>query len=366
MLRAAGSITTEQRQALGLVILDFDDTLIDTIPLYDRAHERAIEILKTSFRLVLSDGIAQSPLLDQFGPLIGARYCEIFSAIDKTHVSHLGFNRYRTRMSAHRALQILTTELTSHTGGLQVSDTIDAGNVHTDTKLREYAALRFDIVGRGGGRIHLDPEAVRAVAEAESGFVHEVAPLLEGVVEALTKLQPYVRLVVLTKGDTHLQLKRLVEAGIADHLDGIFIDGDKSPKTFEGLMTAHGTPPSRTFSVGNSFGSDIAPAQKVGIIGIEIDGKTWAYEAEKSARARETNQPDYKIASMSQLASIVFAELGITPTAEPLINLTDPADAIRLVPTEPSCAPPIKLPQIDSGNVEATGIDAVGIDAVGL
>lgn len=99
-------------------------------------------------------------------------------------------------------------------------------------------------------------------------------------------------LVLLTKGDTEHQMKKVISNGI-DHWfnDRItVVQGDKSPEIVLSLVGGHDK--NRSYCVGNYYRSDIEPALGAGIKGIYIPKGTWRHElVENSAeKAKETGR----------------------------------------------------------------------------
>jgi FMN phosphatase YigB (HAD superfamily) len=91
-------------------------------------------------------------------------------------------------------------------------------------------------------------------------------------------------LVLLTKGDTSHQMKKVFSNGIDRWFDDriTVVQGDKSPEIILSLVGSHDK--SRSYGVGNYYRSDIKPAVGAGITGIFIPKGTWRHElVEKGA-----------------------------------------------------------------------------------
>jgi len=120
-------------------------------------------------------------------------------------------------------------------------------------------------------------EATIAVAHREiSGeLVHEIIKigqeLLEHPVsfcayaeETIARLCGQFRLLLITKGDSRDQERKIALSGVADFFDGIEIVADKSRKKYEEIFAKYGATPARTMMVGNSVKSDIVPVLDAG------------------------------------------------------------------------------------------------------
>lgn len=104
-----------------------------------------------------------------------------------------------------------------------------------------------------------------------------VSPVLENVESVLDFLKEKKdRIVVLTKGDLHVQKKRAKDANLEKWFDNrIYVVDYKTPFEFQRVLDSERTPTTeKVFSVGNFYAADIKPALKQGIKGLYIpDGK---------------------------------------------------------------------------------------------
>jgi putative hydrolase of the HAD superfamily len=86
------------------------------------------------------------------------------------------------------------------------------------------------------------------------------------------------RLGLLTKGDPHVQQKRIAESNLANFFDAISIVNLKSRDSFRDVVDQLGGTPLSTWSIGNSLKSDILPALSAGLRAIWLDAHVWEYE----------------------------------------------------------------------------------------
>ena len=105
--------------------------------------------------------------------------------------------------------------------------------------------------------------------------------LLPNVEETLRSLRSQHQTVMVTKGHHDEQSAKVARSGIADLFDDVVIVPEKSPATYEAVVTTHGHPPSSSWMIGNSPRSDINPALLAGMNAVFIPHPhTWQLEIE--------------------------------------------------------------------------------------
>ncbi|MFE5582867.1 HAD family hydrolase [Kitasatospora sp. NPDC056531] len=103
--------------------------------------------------------------------------------------------------------------------------------------------------------------------------------LIPGVADTLTALAARHRLLLLTKGDQDEQRAKVAASTIDHHFRGIHIVAEKSVDTYRQLTAELGLDPERTWMIGNSPKSDIAPARRAGLRTVFIPHEhTWVLE----------------------------------------------------------------------------------------
>jgi len=127
----------------------------------------------------------------------------------------------------------------------------------------------------------------RPASDAEQSAIDALAaPLLEahvtplpGVVETLTELGARHRLLLLTKGATDEQQRKIDASALAPHFEHVHIVAEKDVDTYRDLAARHELDPAITWMIGNSPKSDIAPARAAGLRAVYIPNvNTWALE----------------------------------------------------------------------------------------
>jgi putative hydrolase of the HAD superfamily len=107
---------------------------------------------------------------------------------------------------------------------------------------------------------------------------HHVTPL-PGVVDTLTELGTRHRLLLLTKGATDEQQRKIDASELATHFEHVHIVAEKDVETYRDLRRRHDLDPTTSWMIGNSPRSDIAPARAAGLRAVFIPNvNTWALE----------------------------------------------------------------------------------------
>jgi putative hydrolase of the HAD superfamily len=91
------------------------------------------------------------------------------------------------------------------------------------------------------------------------------------------------RLILLTKGETTVQERRIRESGLETLFERVRIVPHKTTREFHELLEQSGVPAANSWSIGNSARSDINPATAIGMRGVLIPRGTWSYEVETLA-----------------------------------------------------------------------------------
>lgn len=127
----------------------------------------------------------------------------------------------------------------------------------------------------------------RPVSDSEQAAIDALArPLLEhhvtpspGVVETLTELGTRHRLLLLTKGATDEQQRKIDASQLAAHFEHVHIVAEKDVDTYRDLARRHDLDPATSWMIGNSPKSDVAPARAAGLRAVYIPNPhTWALE----------------------------------------------------------------------------------------
>jgi putative hydrolase of the HAD superfamily len=124
-----------------------------------------------------------------------------------------------------------------------------------------------------------DPDVVRRIRQAAATVFDADAPVMPDAEATLAALRDRgVRLALLTKGDPHVQARRVERSGLRPFFDVVEIVADKSPQAIGRVIAALGAHPAASWMVGNSVRSDVMPALAAGARAIWIDSHVWEHE----------------------------------------------------------------------------------------
>ncbi|MFF7227689.1 HAD family hydrolase [Streptomyces sioyaensis] len=112
-----------------------------------------------------------------------------------------------------------------------------------------------------------------------AAFAGERVELMPGVAETLAELARRHELLLLTKGDTEEQRRKITASGLTRHFRDVHIVAEKNTATYEELTRAYGLVPASAWMIGNSPKSDILPARSAGLNAVFIPHQhTWVLE----------------------------------------------------------------------------------------
>ncbi|MEV6565596.1 HAD family hydrolase [Streptomyces kronopolitis] len=128
------------------------------------------------------------------------------------------------------------------------------------------------------GRAATAAESAR-IAGWAAAFAGDRVELMPGVAGTLAELARRHELLLLTKGDTEEQQRKVTGSGLAGHFRGVHIVAEKNTATYEELIRAYDLVPAATWMIGNSPKSDILPARSAGLNAVFIPHQhTWVLE----------------------------------------------------------------------------------------
>ncbi len=201
------------------IVFDGDDTLWETEPLYDISRARAAEIAAT----------------EGLDPI---EFERLQRQLDVQNVAVYGLSSRRFPTSCVEAYEALA-----------VADGRDP-----------------------------QPEVSALIFEAASFVFRAVAPVYPGAGELLATLSKSYRLGMLTKGELEIQKKRIADSGLAEFFLAVRIVDEKDSDAFLEVCRELGAEADQSWSIGNSFRSDVKPALELGMHVIWIDQHVWEHE----------------------------------------------------------------------------------------
>jgi putative hydrolase of the HAD superfamily len=140
-----------------------------------------------------------------------------------------------------------------------------------------------DTLTRLRGRPGDDAESAAHDGLARRLIRHEVE-LIPGVADTLRALRARYTLILLTKGDTDEQRRKLDASRLEEQFEHVHIVSEKNIDTYRALIAEHDLVPEHTWMIGNSPKSDIRPARAVGMCAVFIPNPhTWVLEHDELA-----------------------------------------------------------------------------------
>jgi putative hydrolase of the HAD superfamily len=176
-------------------------------------------------------------------------------------------------------LEWMTHPELDRAGVRDVLDGIEAANAVT----HGYGSKVFlrslgECVARLRGREATAEETARISGWAAS-FAADHVELIPGVAETLAQLAGRHEMLLLTKGDTEEQRRKVAVSGLAGHFRDVHIVAEKNVATYEELKRAYALVPDTAWMIGNSPKSDILPARSAGLNAVFIpNDHTWVLE----------------------------------------------------------------------------------------
>jgi len=109
------------------------------------------------------------------------------------------------------------------------------------------------------------------VHEGAQVFQHHasVYPYTVSILEELN-FRGYTANIILTRGNKTIQLRRVLDANLADYFDNIFVVDYKTKDLLEKICSFYNVNPTEAVLIGDSMIGDILPAMEAGLFGIYV------------------------------------------------------------------------------------------------
>ena len=119
----------------------------------------------------------------------------------------------------------------------------------------------------------------RQIERLAAALISHQIELMPGVASALDELRTRHDLLLLTKGATEEQQRKIDASGLASHFRSVHIVGEKDPVTYRDLVERQGLDRDVTWMIGNSPKSDILAARAADLNAVFIPHRyTWELE----------------------------------------------------------------------------------------
>ena len=147
-------------------------------------------------------------------------------------------------------------------------------------------------------------EEIQTIIDAGKTMLSSEIQLLPYVQETLGALSGSYRLMLITKGDLFDQESKIARSGLASYFEHIEIVSDKSPQTYQELLTRHNIQITHFLMVGNSPKSDVLPVLEIGGQAVHVPYKiTWTHEA--NVDQNDLQKEYFKIEHLGQLPKLL-------------------------------------------------------------
>jgi putative hydrolase of the HAD superfamily len=146
-----------------------------------------------------------------------------------------------------------------------------------------------------------DIEAVLAITRQ---MLDTKVPPMDHSAEVVARLAGQYRLLLITKGDTWEQSRKLGEAEIMRHFAGMEIVADKTPEVYQSLLERYDVTPASFLMVGNSLRSDILPVAAIGGWAVYIPAEV-SWEHEYVAGLQSLPPGCWQIKTLDQLPGLI-------------------------------------------------------------
>lgn len=151
---------------------------------------------------------------------------------------------------------------------------------------------------------NLEVAHIKQILSMSKEMLNANVQLFDGVEETLADLSGEFNLMLISKGDTFEQEKKVHRTGLSDYFKYIEIVGAKTPQIYASLLDKYDIDATRFIMVGNALKSDVLPVLEIGGMAVYIHyEETWAHENEVTIP--HENQRYYEIERIDQLPQLV-------------------------------------------------------------
>jgi putative hydrolase of the HAD superfamily len=120
---------------------------------------------------------------------------------------------------------------------------------------------------------------IQKIIDLGKEMLRHPVELLPGIEATLEALEDRYELMIITKGDLFDQETKIARSGLADYFKRVEIVSEKSPETYQELISRHQIDIDNFLMIGNSLKSDVLPVCQIGGSAIHIPfHDTWVHE----------------------------------------------------------------------------------------
>jgi putative hydrolase of the HAD superfamily len=178
--------------------------------------------------------------------------------VDTSHVYWLSRSRFVTALTAHGIDPVEAVER------FEAQDSFNMNEMGFSPA--RYQKTMADVYGElvRAGKLKQDNELASELSAAGQLVLNELPELIEGSIELLAWARERFAVILLTRGVEALQQRKILHLGLSPYLDEIRIVRQKGPEEFAQVIAAHNVPAHQAWVIGDSIRSDINPAIRVG------------------------------------------------------------------------------------------------------
>ncbi len=203
----------------------------------------------------------------------------------------------------HKAKQKFAQILGKYSSSQQASHHLDQTEV-TNIEHYGYGIKSFTLsmietaleVSNGQVEGHVIGELIAIAKQMLSADVE----LVDGAKETLEKISTKYDLMLITKGDSYEQERKIARSGITQYFLYLEVVAEKSEASYRKILGQYNLDPTRFLMVGNSLRSDILPVVRIGGRGVYIpNDQTWFHE-----HASQEDIEDLEYAELERLSQL--------------------------------------------------------------
>ena len=105
---------------------------------------------------------------------------------------------------------------------------------------------------------------------------------MPGARDVVERLSEKFRLILLTRGEEKLQMRKVRESGMENYFSKTYIVPQKNVEAFRRILALENLDPGKTAVIGDSIPADINPSLKLGMTAVyipyQLSGYSWPYE----------------------------------------------------------------------------------------
>ena len=185
-------------------------------------------------------------------------------------------------------------------------DVIEMENVHTyGYGIKSFSLSMVEAaVGITNGQVQ--GGEIQAILDLTKDMLEMQMVLFDQVEETLAVLSADYDLVMITKGDTFEQERKIERTGLAGYFKHIEIVANKTAAVYRGVLRKYAVEPTRFLMVGNSLRSDVLPVIEIGGQAVYIPYEhTWVHENMVDQPVDEESY--HEIEQLAQLPELIKA-----------------------------------------------------------